>query len=62
VIQPEAQNLAEPLASQNANRLYDAAYMARGGERLLASHGAYWRFYDRTSVERLIAEFAGVER
>jgi hypothetical protein len=53
-ITPLAAQLAEPLESQNASRLYDAALMRALGERLLAADGAFWKFYSRESVQRLL--------
>jgi hypothetical protein len=50
-IAPAAEELAEPLASRNAS--YGRGRLRKLGERLLASEGAYWRFYDRLSVERI---------
>ena len=40
---------------RNLNPLYDRDEMLRLGERLLASEGAYWRFYPKKSVEGLLA-------
>jgi hypothetical protein len=59
-IRPGAANLAEPLQSKNANTLYDRDSMLRIGERLLASDGAYWQSYSRTSVEQLLEELVGI--
>ena len=56
VIVPSARALDEPLLSRNLNPLYDREDMLRIGERLLASEGAYWRFYSRESVEDLLAD------
>lgn len=56
VIVPSARTLDEPLLSRNLNPLYDRDDMLRIGERLLASEGAYWRFYSRESVEDLLAD------
>ena len=55
VIVPSASLLDEPLRSRNLNPLYDRDEMLRVGERLLGSEGAYWRFYSRESVEKLLA-------
>lgn len=55
VIRPAAADLAEPLASRNASDLYDPAWTARAGERLLAADGAFWETYPRSSVEELLA-------
>ena len=54
VVVPSAKLLNEPLESRNLNPLYDRDDMLRIGERLLASEGAYWRFYPRESVEDLL--------
>jgi hypothetical protein len=56
VVVPSARILEEPLELRNANPLYDRDEMLRLGERLLASEGAYWRFYSKESVEDLLAE------
>ncbi|WP_044087355.1 sulfotransferase [Lewinella cohaerens] len=41
------------LESRNANKLYKATDLSRLAERLLHSEGAYWAFYDRSSVKDL---------
>ncbi len=56
VITPAAQNLTEPLMSKNKNPAYDRALFQLLGTALLKSDGAYWHFYDRASVEQLLAE------
>jgi hypothetical protein len=56
VIVPSARFLEEPLELRNTNPLYDRDEMLRMGERLLASEGAYWRFYSKESVEDLLAD------
>jgi hypothetical protein len=53
-ITPAAEELSEPLSSQNLNAAYDREGMRELGTRLLQSDGAYWRFYTRESVERLV--------
>jgi Sulfotransferase domain len=53
-INPAAKTLNEPLSSQNFNALYDYGEMRELGRRLLRTEGAYWRFYTRESVERLV--------
>ena len=55
---PAAAGLDEPLSGRNANELYDREDVAKIGKRLLASDGAYWRFYPRESVEVLLARLA----
>ena len=56
IVVPSARFLDEPLELRNLNPLYDRDEMLRMGERLLASEGAYWRFYTKESVEDLLAE------
>jgi len=58
VVRPEADNLNEPLESQNSSKLYDAQNMLRIGERLLKSEGPYWESYTKESVERLLESTA----
>jgi len=50
-ITPKARTLDVQL--ENKNRSYDVATMRGLGERLVASEGAYWRFYSRSSVAEL---------
>ncbi len=57
-ITPAAKALHEALSSQNLNAAYGRAQMRELGTRLLDTDGAYWRFYTRESVERLIEEMA----
>ncbi|MFN8591495.1 MAG: hypothetical protein U0031_08560 [Thermomicrobiales bacterium] len=59
VIEPEAANLGEALSSRNASELYERDYVLDAGRRLLASDGAFWRYYSRESVSALMAEFEG---
>jgi hypothetical protein len=56
VIHPAAASLKLPLASRNQAKVYDEAVMRAFGERLLATDGAYWSFYDRSDVLGLIPE------
>jgi hypothetical protein len=51
---PDTVALHEPLSSQNLSALYDHGEMRELGSRLLRTEGAYWRFYTRESVERLL--------
>jgi hypothetical protein len=51
---PAAKGLAEPLESQNLNAAYDREKMRKLGSRLLDLEGAYWRFYTRESVAKLV--------
>ena len=53
-ITPAAKALHEPLSSRNLNALYDQGEMRELGRTLLGREGAYWRFYDRESVEELV--------
>jgi Sulfotransferase domain len=55
-INPAAKMLNEPLSSHNLNVLYDHGEMRELGSRLLRTEGAYWRFYTRESVERLLEQ------
>ena len=57
-ITPAAQKLHESLSSQNLNALYDREGMRKAGKLLLEREGAYWRFYTRESVERLLEQVA----
>ena len=57
-ITPVAKTLREPLSSQNLNALYNREELRELGNRSLCSEGAYWRFYTRESVEKLIEEIA----
>jgi hypothetical protein len=53
-INPAAKTLNEPLSSQNLNALYDHGEMREIGNMLLGREGAYWHFYTRESVEKLV--------
>jgi hypothetical protein len=53
-INPAAKLLDEPLSSQNLNALYDHGEMRELGSRLIQTDGAYWHFYTRESVEKLV--------
>lgn len=55
-VRPEAEELDEPMQSQNTSSLYDAERVRRIADRLLRSDGPQWAFYDRHSVESLLAE------
>ena len=55
-ITPDAEMLREPLSSQNLNAAYDRDEMRDLGKLLLDREGAYWRFYTRESVERILEE------
>lgn len=57
-ITPTAKAMSEPLFSQNLNASYDRAEMRELGSRLLDTEGAYWRFYPRESVQRIVEEIA----
>lgn len=57
-INPAALELDEPLRSRNLNELYDSATMLKMGERLLKSEGAYWHYYSREDVERLLQQIS----
>ena len=53
-INPAAKTLNEPLSSQNFYALYNQGGMRELGSRLPRTEGAYWRFYTRESLGRLI--------
>ena len=55
-VAPGAARLDETMSSKNANPLYDPRVVADLGERLLRSEGAYWSFYSRESVGRLMTD------
>lgn len=56
VIQQSAQNLSEPLNSQNKNKLYDNALKQLLLDKLLSKKdGAFWQFYSETEVLSLAA-------
>jgi hypothetical protein len=54
IVTPRAEALHEALESRNDNAAYDRRIMRRIGERLLRTDGAFWNFYTRDSVERLL--------
>ena len=54
VIVPSAEGLDEPLENKNLNPLYPRDKVFRLGERLLESEGAYWNFYSREDVEKIM--------
>ena len=53
---PEAATLNESLVSKNVNKFYDKALMQELGEKLLRRSGIIWDFYDKSDVEKLLAE------
>ena len=55
-VAPGAARLDETMSSKNANPLYDPRVVADLGARLLRSEGAYWSFYSRESVGRLMTD------
>ena len=58
---PEAATLNENLVSKNVNKFYDKALMQELGEKLLRRSGIIWDFYDKSDVEKLLAEVSSVE-
>jgi hypothetical protein len=54
VIWPAADALDEPLASRNKASVYDPDWMREAGARLLARDGNWWKYYERSEVERLL--------
>jgi len=57
-ISPAAKEIDEPLSSRNLSELYDRDMMLRLGEKLLRSEGAYWHFYSREEVEKLLGQLS----
>jgi hypothetical protein len=47
-----------PLPHKNLNPVYDKVDMQLIGEKLLKSEGAYWNFYDKKEVEKLLKQMA----
>jgi hypothetical protein len=58
VLTPEAASISQTLANRNRNAIYNEKLVPKLAQRLLASDGAFWDFYDRSSVEQLASEFA----
>ncbi len=56
VVVPSAKTLSAPLQSRNKSKVYDAVAMNEAGERLLASSGAFWDFYQPKDVEKVLSE------
>jgi hypothetical protein len=54
VITEKAAALREPLENKNKNKIYNRDMMHRIAEKLLSSEGAYWDFYDKSQVEKLL--------
>jgi len=57
VITPRAAEITRQLQERNQNAIYPAKVIARLSERLLATDGALWSFYERADVERVAAAF-----
>jgi len=55
-ITPAAETLQENLSSKNNNPAYRQEQKRRLADALLASDGAYWRFYAREAIEQLAAD------
>ncbi|MCU1430156.1 MAG: hypothetical protein JWL83_4156 [Actinomycetia bacterium] len=55
---PEAATVSADLANRNRNTIYNGKLVPKLAQRLLASDGAFWDFYDRASVEQLASAFA----
>ena len=53
---PEAAELDENLSSKNVNKFYDHPLMLDVGERLLRRPGVIWEYYNKSDVEKLMAE------
>jgi hypothetical protein len=54
VIHPAATQLEANLTSRNRATVYDVELMKTLGQRLLATDGSYWSYYDRADVLNLI--------
>ncbi len=54
----EASGISEPLSNRNRNAIYNGKLVPKLAQRLLASDGAFWDFYDRDSVEQLASAFS----
>ncbi len=53
-ITPHAASLDEALHSQNSNEAYDRRAIGVIGDKLLRTDGAFWHFYAKADVERLL--------
>lgn len=53
-ITARALELRETLENRNMNKLYNRTLMRSLGEKLLQADGAFWGFYTRSSVERML--------
>ena len=56
VVTPTAATLSEAMESRNASGRYNWKRLRKVGKKLLERDGAFWDFYSRESVERLMAE------
>ena len=57
VITPRAAEITRSLQERNQNAIYRAKVIAKLSDRLLATDGALWAFYEQADVERLAASF-----
>ena len=55
-LHPAAEAFAFPLSSRNSANDYDLAMLMTVGDKLLASHGAAWTFYQKAEVKALLDE------
>lgn len=53
---PAAAAFAHPLSSRNSANDYDLQMLMTVGDKLLASHGAAWTFYEKAEVKALLDE------
>ncbi len=53
-LHPAAAEFAHPLTSRNSLNDYDLQMMLTIGDKLLASHGAAWTFYQKAEVKALL--------
>ncbi|MFM8593481.1 MAG: hypothetical protein ACKOCK_03705, partial [Chloroflexota bacterium] len=53
---PAAAAFTHPLSSRNSANDYDLQMLMTVGDKLLASHGAAWTFYEKAEVKALLDE------
>ncbi|MEM1319716.1 MAG: hypothetical protein AAGG75_05630 [Bacteroidota bacterium] len=56
VIVPEAQSFIKPLESKNHRKIYSSKSFEEVAERLLASEGAYWKYYSKEDVRQVLKQ------
>ena len=53
-VRDQAKHLDEELKSKNRSKNYDKKLMKKIGARLLETDGAFWEFYEKAEVEKLM--------